>query len=48
MADQFDGLVLAIVACEEMVMLVLENLESKVIMVWDIKSIIEEQHAILG
>ena len=48
-ADQFDGLVLAVVmACERMIMLVLEYLESEVIVVQNVKSLVEEEHAILG
>jgi len=47
-ADQFNGLVLAVMGRKGMVVLVPEYLELKVIVVQDVKSIIEEQHAIPG
>jgi len=47
-ADQFDGLVLAVMAHEGMVVLVLKYSESEVIVVQNIKSLVEGKHAILG
>jgi len=47
-ADQFDGLVLAIMAHERMIVLVLEYFESEVVMVRNVKPLVEEKHAILG
>ena len=47
-ADQFDGLVLAVMACEGMVMLVPEYSEAEVVMVRHVKPLVEEEHAILG
>jgi len=45
--DQFNGLVLAIMAHERMIMLVLEYSDSEVIVVQDIKPLVEKEHAIL-
>jgi len=47
-ADQFDGLVLAVMAHEEMVVLVPKYLETEVVVVRNVKSLVEEKHAILG
>ena len=47
-ADQLDGLILAVMACEGMVMLVPEYSESEVIVVRDVKPLVEEEHAIFG
>jgi len=46
-ADQLDGLVLAVMAHERMIMLVPKYLESEVIVVRDVKPLVEEEHAIL-
>jgi len=46
--DQFNGLVLAIMAHERMIVLVLEYSESEVVVVRDVKPLVEEEHAILG
>ena len=46
LADQLDGLVLAVMACERMIVLVPEYLESEVVVVWDVKPLVEEEHAI--
>ena len=40
--DQLEGLVLAVMACEGMVVLVPEYSESKVVVVRDIKPLVEE------
>jgi len=48
LADQLDGLVLAIMASERMIVLVLEYSQSEVIVVRNIKPLVEEKHAILG
>jgi len=48
LADQLDGLVLAIMACKRMIVLVPEYLESEVVVVQNVKPLVEEKHAILG
>jgi len=48
LVDQFDGLVLAIMAHERVIVLVPEYLESEVIVVRDVKPLVEEEHAVLG
>ena len=35
-------------ACERVIVLTAKDLESKVIVVWDVGSLVEEEHAILG
>jgi hypothetical protein len=47
-ADQFDGLVLAVMARERMIVLVPEYSESEVVVVRNVKPLVEEKHAILG
>jgi len=47
-ADQLDGLVLAVMARERMIVLVLEYSESEVVVVQNLKPLVEEKHAILG
>ena len=47
-ADQLDGLVLAVMACKRMIVLVPEYSESEIVVVRDVKPLIEEEHAILG
>ena len=44
-ADQFDGLVLAVMARERMIVLVPEYSESEVVVVRNVKPLIEEEHA---
>jgi len=45
---QFDGLVLAVMARERMIVLVPEYSESEVVVVRNVKPLVEEKHAILG
>jgi len=47
-ADQLDGLVLAVMARERMIVLVPEYSELEVIVVRNVKPLVEEKHAILG
>jgi len=46
--DQLDGLVLAVMAHERMIVLVPEYSELEVVVVWNVKPLVEEEHAILG
>jgi len=46
--DQLDGLVLAIMACERVIVLVPEYSESEVVVVQNVKPLVEKEHAILG
>ena len=45
-ADQLDRLVLAVVACKGVIVLTAKYSESKIIVVWDVGSLVEEEHAI--